>query len=823
MFNHLAKFQRELLSVLGSDRRSPFRWPFPCIPYCMRPLTPTETNPLQRPAFYYRTLLVNLPFLLGFHFKVLIGVLLIVPIWMFGCGGGSGTITPPPPSPAITVTITPTSASVLLGNTQNFSATVTNTTNTAVAWSVNGIRGGNSSNGTITPAGTYTAPADLPSPTTIEVTATSEADSTKSATAQLIITSDIVISLAPPNASVELGAVQPFHATITSAGHPDTSVRWSLTGASCPTLCGTVDLSGNYTAPGILPSSVNASITAQSVADPSKQIAAAILITSNFSLQLAAPASVPAGGTATIVATLTPIPGSNPSTALSWSLSGPGCSSSTCGTLTVITSQGVGGTVTAGTATYTAPATAPSPNTVTVTVTPQADPTKKAQATMSVQPGVSVTLSPATDTLAANNRVTLTAQVFGTTNTGVNWSVSGVSGGITTLGQICVVASNPCQSVTGGSVLQVDYVAPGTIPQPNPVSVMATSAANPAQTATSQITIINHVLVSVQPASITLPPLAVQGFTATVLGTSNQSVIWQVQGTACANAGVCGSIDANGNYTAPGAAPSPDALQVVAISSYDTTQSGTANVTISTGSNILTMHPASVYVGAADGFTLLVEGSGFTESSPGPGSTLLIAGTARTTTCITTTACTASITAADVSVAGNISVQIQNPDTTESNAVSLVVAPRNASNAVIALSAASPNSTGNDITVVDPTTAGISAQGNDVDLNVEALGMFSVASNSCSLSGNPLPLVPPASGTATADLCVFSESGLDSSMTYTVSGPGDVTVITQQPAGLGIIHLTLQIPANAHLGARTLFIQSTNLDQTAATGALVIQ
>ncbi len=320
---------------------------------------------------------------------------------------------------------------------------------------------------------------------------------------------------------------------------------------------------------------------------------------------------------------MTPVAGSNPNTVLSWSLSGPGCSSTTCGTLTVVTTQGSGGAVTADTATYTAPITPPSPNSVTVTVTPQADPTKKAQATMAVQAGVNVSLSPATDTLAANHRVTLTAQVFGTTNTGVNWSVSGVSGGNTTLGQICVVGSSPCQSVASGSALQVDYLAPGAIPQPNPVSVMATSAADATKNAAAQITIINHVLVSVSPQSITLAPLAVEGFTATVLGTSNQSVVWQIQGTGCANAGVCGAIDANGNYTAPSSAPSPDALQVVAVSSDDTTQSGAANVTISTGSNILTLHPASVYAGAAQGFTLLVEGSGFTASSPGPGSTLI--------------------------------------------------------------------------------------------------------------------------------------------------------------------------------------------------------
>jgi len=740
---------------------------------------------------------------------------------LLGCGGG-GTTLPPPPS-AITVSIASPSATVLLGNSLTFTATVANAMNTAVVWSVNGVAGGDSAAGTITNGGVYTAPEDLPASATVQVTATSVADSTKSATAALTVVSDIVISLAPGSANVELGATQAFRAGISSNGHPDTSVRWSLTGGSCPALCGSVDLNGNYTAPAVLPSAVTATVTAQSVADPSKQAAASVTITSSFTLQIAAPQTVPAGGTASIVATMTPIPGSNPSTVLSWSLSGSGCSATACGTLTVVTTQGAGGTVVQGTATYTAPTTAPTPNTVTVTVTPQADPSKAAHASMAVQPGVSVALAPSTDTLAINHRVTLTAQVFGTTNTEVNWSAGGIAGGNTTVGQICVVASNPCQSVASGSTLQVDYVAPGAIPQPNPVSVVATSAADNTKTANAQITVINHVLVSVQPAGVLLAPLAVQGFTATVLGTSDQSVIWQIQGTPCATAGVCGAIDANGDYTAPGAAPSPDALQVVAISSDDTTQSGFANVSISTGANILTLHPASVYVGAVDGFTLLVEGSGFVTSAPGPGSTLLISGTARTTACTTSTACSAPVTATDVSVAGNVTVQIQNPGGTASNAVNLVVAATNASNDVVALTSAAPAATGKDITVVDPSTAGVSLQAGDVDLNLSALGLFSVASNACNLAGNPVTLTRPANGSATFDLCIFSESGLDTSMTYTVSGPDDVTVTAKQPAGLGIIHLTLQVPASAAPGARTLFIQNTNLDEAAGSGTLVVQ
>ena len=425
--------------------------------------------------------------------------------------------------------------------------------------------------------------------------------------------------------------------------------------------------------------------------------------------------------------------------------------------------------------------------------------------------------------MKSNHRVTITAQVNGTSNTGVTWSVNGVAGGSASLGQICVVGSNPCQTVTNGAVLQADYIAPGAVPSPDPVTVTLTSTADATKSASAQITVINHVLVSVLPGSVTLAPQAVQGFTASVLGTSNQNVVWQIQGTACSTAGACGAVNALGTYTAPSIPPTPDAVQVMAISSDDTSQSGIANVTISTSANILTLHPSSVYAGAAQGLTLQVDGSGFAASSPGPGSTLVIAGTARTTTCTSALECTAPVTATDVAVAGSVSVQIQNPSGTASNVVSLVVAAPNASDAVIALSSSAPTATGENIVVVDPTTAGVSVPGNDVDLDVAALGAFSAANNSCALGGNPIPLVRPASGTSTADICLFSESGFDTSMTYTVSGPGDITVISKQPAGLGIIHLTLQIPATTAPGARTLFIQNTNLDKTAASGALEVE
>ena len=737
-----------------------------------------------------------------------------------GPGGGS---TPPPPTPQITVAIAPNSGTVLLGNTLAFSATVTNTSDTSVFWSVNGISGGSPQVGTISPDGLFTAPADLPPGGKVQVTATSHADSSKSSTAGVTVSSDIAISLSPVSSSVELGALQSFHATITSSGKPDLAIRWSLSGTACPNNCGSVDANGNYTAPAILPTALSVSLTATSVADPSRQNSTTLTLTSHFTLQLAAPSSLQPGVTSAIVATLTPVPGSSPSGVLSWSLSGSGCSGGACGILSVITTQSAGGGAIADTANYTAPATLPQPSTIIITVTPQADPSKQTQVTITIQGGPSLSVWPTTGTLAANHRVTLTVTENGAAGSSLAWSVNGISGGNSTVGQLCVVASSPCQSVTNGTSTQVDYIAPGAIPSPNPVSVQAGIAGNPAIFSSAQITVINHILVSVFPASVTLPPLGVQGFTASVLGTGNQAVVWQIQGSACSVSGACGSITPNGTFTAPAAQPTPNTIQIVAISQDDSTQSGTASATISSGSNILSLHPASVYAGGASGFTLTIDGSGFLPSNPGPGSTLLIAGTARVATCTSANSCSAPVNSTDVVQPGNVSIQLQNPSGTLSNIVSLVVAAPGTTDDVISLTSSAPSIAGKNITVVEPTTAGVDNSSVSFDLNVAAIGVFNTSTDACNLAGNPIPLVRPASGTITADICLFSQSGFDTSMAYTLSGPGDVAVISKQPAGLGIIHLTIQIPSTAQPGARTLFVQNANLDKTAASGVLEIQ
>src|SRR5438046_4587647 len=81
--------------------------------------------------------------------------------------------------------VTPAAASVQTSGRQIFTATVTNTTNKAVTWQVNGITGGNTSVRTNATTAVYTAPAIVPSAAKETVTAVSVADPTRSGSAQV--------------------------------------------------------------------------------------------------------------------------------------------------------------------------------------------------------------------------------------------------------------------------------------------------------------------------------------------------------------------------------------------------------------------------------------------------------------------------------------------------------------------------------------------------------------------------------------------------------------------------------------------------------------
>jgi len=183
-------------------------------------------------------------------------------------------------SQPVAVTITPTSASVVAKKTQQFSATVSETTNSAITWQVNGVSGGNSSVGTVSSSGLYTAPATT-AKMSVTVSAVSNADSTKSASAAVSITpaassQPVSIAVAPTTASVVAGKTQQFSATV--SGSSNTAVSWEvngITGGNSST--GTINSSGLYTAPTVS-STLSVTVTAVSSADNSKTANAAVTV-----------------------------------------------------------------------------------------------------------------------------------------------------------------------------------------------------------------------------------------------------------------------------------------------------------------------------------------------------------------------------------------------------------------------------------------------------------------------------------------------------------------------------------------------------------------
>src|SRR5260370_28222540 len=115
-------------------------------------------------------------------------------VW-FVCGCGSSG----PPPQQITVDVTPSTITVRTGDTQQFFATVTGTTNQTVTGSVNGLAGGDARRGPIPASGLYTPPAQPPNPNQVQVTATSAASASASQSANVTLANPIaIVSLVYP-------------------------------------------------------------------------------------------------------------------------------------------------------------------------------------------------------------------------------------------------------------------------------------------------------------------------------------------------------------------------------------------------------------------------------------------------------------------------------------------------------------------------------------------------------------------------------------------------------------------------------------------------
>lgn len=146
-----------------------------------------------------------------------------------GCGGQQQQVPQ-----AVTVSVSPQSAVIGAGQSTQFMAQVTGDT-TGVTWAVNGTAGGDSTVGTIDPAGNYTAPA-LTANGTATITAVSKRDSTKSASASVTV---VALGVVAQTTNVQVASytiTPPSTANVSIEFGPDTN--YGLTTWQQPTPAG---------------------------------------------------------------------------------------------------------------------------------------------------------------------------------------------------------------------------------------------------------------------------------------------------------------------------------------------------------------------------------------------------------------------------------------------------------------------------------------------------------------------------------------------------------------------------------------------------------
>lgn len=191
---------------------------------------------------------------------ILSGVVVFLILAVLAACGGSNSSTS---TTTVTLAISPTSASVTTGLTQQFTITVTNSTNTAVTWTVNGVTGGTATVGFISSAGLYTAPNSVPNPATVTVTATSQADTSVTTSAQVTVvapaTAAAPLTVGPNPVTMPAGGIQTFSATVSNV---PIAVNWTLNCLSPVGACGTITTAGVYTAPPSPPPGGNVTLSA---------------------------------------------------------------------------------------------------------------------------------------------------------------------------------------------------------------------------------------------------------------------------------------------------------------------------------------------------------------------------------------------------------------------------------------------------------------------------------------------------------------------------------------------------------------------------------
>ncbi len=544
--------------------------------------------------------------------------------------------------------VLPANVNVNVNASQPFAATVTNTSNLAVTWSVNGVVSGNNRVGMIAANGVYTAPASVPTPATVTVTATSVADPTKSAFTMLTIQPVITVTVAPFNVNLLTNGMQSFSATVT--GTANTAVNWMASAGSItaggvftapaapnPAVTITATSQANGTSFGTATANISAPVVSINVTPNTGmvftggqlQFSAVITGTANLGVNWAvvggassgtitntglytAPAVVPNPTTISVTGT-SQADLTKSDTSLVTIVTTPAVTVSPTGTSVVVSQQrqftatvtgtantSVTWSASAGTISstglFTAPVAVPSPATVTITATTVSPTGFSGSATTTIVPAVVVSISPTTASVVVSATQTFTPTVTGTANTAVTWTVNGVTNGNSTVGTI-----NPATGV---------YTAPAGVPTPATVTVTATSVADPTKSASSTVTVLPPVSVTLTPATANVNAGATVPFVVSVTGSANMAVTWTVNGVTNGNSTVGTVNPATGVYTAPATVPNPSTVTVATTSVADPTKSDSTPVTILAVVGV-TVSPSSVTLlpGQTQSFTPMVTGT----------------------------------------------------------------------------------------------------------------------------------------------------------------------------------------------------------------------
>ena len=190
--------------------------------------------------------------------------------------------------------------------------------------------------------------------------------------------------------------------------------------------------------------------------------------------------------------------------------------------------------------------------------------------------------------------------------------------------------------------------------------IAKTTTTSSSPTSPSDPTSPTSTRVTISPTTANIRAANSLQFTATVTGSSNTAVTWSVNGTAGGSA-TLGTISSSGNYTAPAALPTPNALTITATSSASTSASASSAVTILNPTPTLVgTNPASAGTGS---FSITLTGTNFIS-----GAQVMLGNTPLATTFVSATQLTAS---GSESTAGVYSITVVNPDPGSSSSNSL--------------------------------------------------------------------------------------------------------------------------------------------------------